>query len=528
MTAAVAAMIFSACSTKDDGGTEVGDNSISITPTMLKMSGTRASETDFDAGDQMGLTIRQSDGKSYVSNMKFIYDEAKGAFYSEEKKLWYEDTNDKSVLFAYYPYVAGENAPVQFTVAADQNAGGYAASDLITAVKADVLPTSRPVDMTFRHRTARIIINIDNQTEFPVTKVVIKGVKGTGTISAENGGLTVVNDAAEVAVTAREVTADVKLYALLIPQSAKLKVEISTDEGVRIQTLGEASLEGGKNHTLNARVLPTNMEVVLEDNITGWEEGEELKPEGEGETDTGLEYGGVKYKTVVMKDGRVWMAENLRYLPEGVTVSTNPADNDAKVWAPYTSDGTTMTPLTDPADIAKIGYLYSFDLAFGAEVTAANSASFEGVRGICPPEWHIPTQAEWIALIGKTNKNAEGVDLTDRNAPYYDAVYDGGRITKLDADKFNFINSGIRMRSTIAGAGSYQKNIYDGHLSLSYLFCSTLNKNIYSSTDATQLTNIQFFAPMTLFNASSADGKLTVGYVGFKSGMTLRCIKDKQ
>lgn len=103
-----------------------------IDPTMVGMPlpTSRATETDFEQGDAIGLSVTTSGGERYASNARFLFDASQGRFLSADGLLWYEDVNATSTLFACYPYREGDALPASFTVAEDQNGGGYAASDL--------------------------------------------------------------------------------------------------------------------------------------------------------------------------------------------------------------------------------------------------------------------------------------------------------------------------------------------------------------------------------------------------------------
>ena len=74
---AVAAMAFTACSKEESTGT--GDKQVRITPTIANpaltpasmSSGTRATDTDFELNDKVGLTITMTaDGSAFVANTK--------------------------------------------------------------------------------------------------------------------------------------------------------------------------------------------------------------------------------------------------------------------------------------------------------------------------------------------------------------------------------------------------------------------------------------------------------------------------
>jgi len=69
---------------------------------------------------------------------------------------------------------------------------------------------------------------------------------------------------------------------------------------------------------------------------------------------------GRRYKTVLMPDGHIWMAENLNYVTPGSYENNN-----------------------DPANGAIYGRLYTKAAAMA----------------VAPPGWHLPTKEEWDALV---------------------------------------------------------------------------------------------------------------------------------
>lgn len=246
-------------------------------------------------------------------------------------------------------------------------------------------------------------------------------------------------------------------------------------------------------------------------------------------------WGGVTYKTVTLKDGRTWMAEPLRYIPQGKKASENPAD-DSGLWYPYKSDGTTCTPLKDEASIKKLGYLYDYETALGAKISEDNLKSFEGKQGICPDGWHIPTSDEFVALCGYRVgiKEAGLKEIINDKAAYYIAEYKGAKIADLDKDGFNWTFSGSISRNTSVQKGSYMKLITDesvcsvpaylGKNRMSYLMSSTGAK--VGKDKSGNITNYQFFGLMSTFTKVIKDGKLSVALDNYKAGYSIRCIKN--
>ncbi len=241
---------------------------------------------------------------------------------------------------------------------------------------------------------------------------------------------------------------------------------------------------------------------------------------------TSIEYAGETYGIAKMKDGRIWMTENLRYVPSGKTPSSNPADGNG-IWYPTGSDGKAAT---DAASVKAKGYLYDYATILGKEVNADNFKNNEGAQGICPDGWYIPTRADFVALCGNSTK-AEGETeaLVDETAAYYDKGYNGAKITALDADNFNWQFAGMINRTDATKTGSYLTVVtkestcsvadYMGNPAMTYLMGST------GYAVNAKNKNIQFFGMMSTFTKTYLEGRLTCGYSNYLAGQSLRCIK---
>lgn len=311
-----------------------------------------------------------------------------------------------------------------------------------------------------------------------------------------------------------------QLAATVIAEPANLKYtvawESSAPEVVSVDNTGK--LVVAKNDTINesySGVVNITATATLVDNPTMVAGSICTVYVNFHEDEDGFYYLGDNYKTVTLKDGNTWMAENLRYVPTGKTASTD-YTADAGVWVPAGAD-----KVADPSLVAKKGYLYDCATAFGvAAVTEENAMSFEGAQGICPKGWHIPTNAELTGLVGQ---NANGA-LTDTTAPYYDADTKGAPIDALNADGFNWTYVGIRNKTTLTGAGSYICTVYEDAVgAMSYVLGSTCYQ---IKKDASgNVTNYQYYSLMSTYNKSFK--RVTVAYGNVLSGMSVRCVKNK-
>lgn len=231
---------------------------------------------------------------------------------------------------------------------------------------------------------------------------------------------------------------------------------------------------------------------------------------------TSIEYGGRSYSVKKLADGNVWFVQNLQYVPQGKSVSSDLEAISNGIWYPV--DAATKT-LTNNADtVAKKGYLYNVEAALcvaAGTVTTENCTSYEGARGVCPEGWHIPTLDEIANLVGRVAVSK--YDLNKTPGPITTAAY--WNTEKKDA--------------TMATANEDGFNItpFDGFVSVSATATkgTVLNTMSYYISSAAKLNdsnefNKQFFAIM----ANKTTGSCTGAAMNYRSGAPVRCIKDKK
>ncbi len=257
----------------------------------------------------------------------------------------------------------------------------------------------------------------------------------------------------------------------------------------------------------------------------------ENKDNGEtGEITSVTDAAGNVYKVVKLADGNYWMAENLRYVPEGLTPSQDLNNVTAGVYYPIklAEDHKSVVFTTDENDIKASGYLYQAETAFGLAVNSLKSEEdakkLEGAQGICPNGWHIPTASEILNLVGKAVSPFE----TNESAPYYDADKKNATIEKLNADGFNISATGAvsiidntKTSATLMGWLTANPDI----IVSGYIYGSTFASISYTEKDNAEsgVKNIQFLGIMPMANNGTANGSK----VSYKIGAAVRCVKDK-
>lgn len=357
---ALAVLIAAGCAES-----EKGTLCVKIAPAIR----TRVTGLHFDTGDRIGLTISKGSAP-YAENVPMTYD---GTAFTASGLSWYNDLNEKSVLTAYYPYAEG-GRPDEFTVSSDQTQGN-GPSDLLAAVKTDVTPVSAPVGMIFYHVMSQLTIVVSNSSSASVTGVSVGGLVPTAEIDYSAPKAAAKSGVAAAEVKACEVKSGATYRAILVPQQAALTVTVTTDDGrSHTKTLSSAQLESGRRYDMSVLVTNEEIQISLSGDIGDWEDGGSL--DGSGSGDGGdddsqtLSYGGVTYRTTTVGE-TVWMAENLRYVPDEALLTKG-------IWYP---DGN-----EDAEYVREHGMLYSFTAALGG----AQAVSGAPVRGICPAGWHVP------------------------------------------------------------------------------------------------------------------------------------------
>lgn len=361
--------------------TEPADNRVTIVPTLA----TKVTALDFERGDRIGLTMVRVSG-IYADNVPMTYD---GTAFSDGP-AWYADRQEPSEMVAYYPYCP-QGRPSEFSVAADQRAG-CASSDLLGAVSSGVVPSAGPVKMTFNHLLSQLTVVVNNRSGAAVSGVTLDGFVPTAQVDFERLEVAVAASAGIVEVQACEEEAGVSYRAILVPQCADLTASVAMADGrVCRKTVPRATLESGKSYALTVEVADDGLTVVLSGEIQNWADGGAIDAvvgdgnntgggtEPGGDDDEGfLNDRGERYRTVTV-GAKVWMAENLRCIPQQAALGSG-------VWHP--KEGA--------AAAAEKGLLYDRATALGGDMYAVASR----VQGICPAGWHIPDREELQSLVG--------------------------------------------------------------------------------------------------------------------------------
>lgn len=191
---------LAACS--DDGEQQYKDaRHTPMTFTVTHPNQTRATATNFENGDRIGLYVAQADvpleiGGNLVNNEALTHN---GSSWTAARTLYWDDGTYNA--YAYYPYIQGVNSisDQPFSVSTDQSTaktatalGGYEASDLLFASTKGIKASASPINLTFKHIMSKIKIRLikgeDFEGEMPATAdVYIHNTVPTATVDLQAG-----------------------------------------------------------------------------------------------------------------------------------------------------------------------------------------------------------------------------------------------------------------------------------------------------------------------------------------------------
>ena len=192
-----------------------------------------------------------------------------------------------------------------------------------------------------------------------------------------------------------------------------------------------------------------------------------------------LEYGGQYYNTVLIGD-QCWFKENLN-IGTRINGGVNQANNSVIEKYCYGNQ-------TSNCDV--YGGLYQWD-------ETMQYSTIEGVRGICPEGWHIPTAGEFTTLI--TFLGGENVA--------------GGAMKEVGTVHWAPPNTGATNSSGFTGlpGGLWNSNGYFDYFPLAAWFWSSSQASTYESN----MCNL-FYTNTSAFTGSILKS----------NGFSVRCIKD--
>lgn len=251
-------------------------------------SQTRATATNFEGGDRIGLYVAQADapleiGGNLVNNEALTYN---GSRWTAAHTLYWDDGTYNA--YAYYPYIQGVSSidDQPFSVATDQSTaktatalGGYEASDLLFATSKGIKASASPINLTFKHIMSKLKIRLvkgeDFEGEMPTTaQVYIHNTVPTATIDLQAGMATRYVKGTQQTITAHQ-DDDYVFSAILVPQRVENRqplVEVVM-KGVSYMYESKFVFKPGVEHLVNLIITnnPDNVKIEIGGEVENWQ-----------------------------------------------------------------------------------------------------------------------------------------------------------------------------------------------------------------------------------------------------------------
>ncbi len=135
----------------------------------------------------------------------------------------------------------------------------------------------------------------------------------------------------------------------------------------------------------------------------------------------------------VLIGNQVWLAENLKFLPQ--VSSPSSYNNYTPFYYVYGYIGTNVSDAKATSNYKTFGVLYNWTAAMAGMPSSNTNPS--NIQGVCPPRWHLPSDEEWIEMeifLGMTSSNAYTVGMRG-----YD---EGGKLKEIGTTHWSSPNTG--------------------------------------------------------------------------------------
>ena len=281
---ALAALLFVGCSSDNQVGFENPD----IIKVVAELpGGSRATLTEFENGDKMGLYAVEYNGEevapvqvsgNYLNNEPLVYQDEE---WSSARTLYWSDK--KCDFYGIYPYrelpslqnVLFEVATDQSTLKGEDALGGYEASDLMWAKAEGVSREDGQVNLQYKHLMSRVIVKIERganyEGELPQDIVVhLYNTATTAKVDWVTGNLEKYMYSDNKTITMRQLDGN-SFDAIVVPQFIERStplVEI-TMQGIAYLLEMSMSFRPAMQHTITVTLHTSPVQEKLEISIDG-------------------------------------------------------------------------------------------------------------------------------------------------------------------------------------------------------------------------------------------------------------------
>ena len=278
---------LASCSNDDSTEAPVSAKETPMTFDVVHPSQTRATATDFENGDKIGVYIAKADmpleiGGNALNNEPLTLTSGK---WTPGKNLFWDDGTYNA--YAYYPYMnvtSIEDQPV--SVATDQSSAetngtlsGYEASDLLYAKTSNVAASTSPVTLSFKHVMSKLTIRLvkgeDFEGEMPTdAEIFIHNTVPTATFDISAGIVTRDVKGKRATIKACQ-ESNFQFGAIIVPQRLDNRVPLVEVIMTGVSYLFESKFlfKPGVDHLVNLVITdnPEKVKIEVGGEVENWQ-----------------------------------------------------------------------------------------------------------------------------------------------------------------------------------------------------------------------------------------------------------------
>lgn len=278
---------LASCSNDDSTEAPVSAKETPMTFDVVHPSQTRATATEFESGDKIGVYIAKADmpleiGGNALNNEPLTLTSGK---WTPGKNLYWDEGTYNA--YAYYPYMnvtSIEDQPV--SVATDQSTAetngtlsGYEASDLLYAKTSNVAASTSPVTLSFKHVMSKLTIRLvkgeDFEGEMPTdAEIFIHNTVPTATFDFSAGIVTRDVKGKRASIKARQ-ESNFQFGAIIVPQRLDNRVPLVEVimKGVSFLFESKFLFKPGVDHLVNLVITdnPEKVKIEVGGEVENWQ-----------------------------------------------------------------------------------------------------------------------------------------------------------------------------------------------------------------------------------------------------------------
>lgn len=278
---------LASCSNDDSTEAPVSAKETPMTFDVVHPSQTRATATDFESGDKIGVYIAKADmpleiGGNTLNNEPLTL--TSGKWIPSQNLFWDKGTYN---AYAYYPYMnvtSIEDQPV--SVATDQTTAetngtlsGYEASDLLYARTPNVAASTSPVTLNFKHVMSKLTIRLVKgegfEGDMPTdAEIFIHNTVPTATFDISAGIVTRDVKGKKATIKARQ-ESNFQFGAIIVPQRIDNRVPLVEVimKGVSYLFESKFLFKPGVDHLVNLVITdnPEKVKIEVGGEVENWQ-----------------------------------------------------------------------------------------------------------------------------------------------------------------------------------------------------------------------------------------------------------------